>query len=330
MTEYEPQATERGFEKPPLSKLIAALRQESRSSDGVVSSTVVYGLSDLSPDEKREVGELWRRLPSTFKHQVLRALNQASEAMFELSYREIAQLSLVDDSAMVREKAVELLWTDETAETMRQLIDFAERDPDHTVRASALNGLGRFILLGEYGDVPADLSKRAQDLSLSIHQDPAEPLDVRRRALEALSNSSHPLVTNLIRSAYANGNHDLKISALFAMGRSCNKLWRDILMEELASADDECVYEAIQACGRIQLAESLPGIAEISVSGDGEIQLMAIWALGEIGGKRAVEILSSLVEAEEDEELALVIDEALDTASFSLSFASLGFDLEDG
>ncbi len=326
MTEFDREAAEHSFEKPPVRELIAALEQETGTANSAVSSTVVYGLSDLSSEDLRKVAAVWRRRQPSAKHQILRALNEASEAMFELNFSAIARLSLEDRSAMVRVAGVELLWTDETPQTMRQLLQVAANDSDSAVRASALSGLGRFILLGEYGDIPAALAKRAQDLALRLHQDRDQPLEVRRRALEALANSSHPMVSSLIRAAYADGNHDLKIGALFAMGRSCSSIWRDILLEELSSGDDESVYEAIQACGQIQIAEGVQRIGELTLSEDREIQLMAIWALGEIGGKHAFEILSSLAEARDDE-LGPVIGEALDSASFSMSFARLGSDL---
>ncbi len=329
MVDIEIPAEEYDFRKPPVKEVCEALQREAESQETMISSTIVYGLSDLSRDEYQQIKTTWSQLASSFKHQVLRALNDASEAMFELSFREISALGLADDSSMVRSAAVELLWADESAATMRQLIELAKLDPEPSVRASALKGLGRFILLGEYGDMPADITREAQELALSLHNNQAEPLDVRRRALEALANSSHPSVSKLIRAAYHHGNHELKIGAIFAMGRSCNTMWRDLLLDELESGDNECVYEAIAACGQIQLQDSVQHISELTLSDDREIQLMAIWALGEIGGKRAFEILTQLDEAIDDDDTAAVIDEALDSAGFSLSFASLGIDFDD-
>lgn len=249
--------------------------------------------------------------------------------MFELNYREMAMLGLNDEDGLVRAAAIELLWTDETVETMRRLISLAADDPETSVRTTALKELGRFVLLGEYGDIPEEAAEQAQSLALRIHTDRNEPLETRRRALEALSNSSHPEVERLIREAYADGNHDLKISAIFAMGRTCSKVWRDILIGELDSADNELVFEAVTACGQIQLDESVRRVGELVTSDDREIQLAAIWALGEIGGKHAFEILTSLEEIIEDEEAAAVIDEALDAAGFSRSFAALGLDFDE-
>lgn len=320
---------EEPFEKPAIDDVRLALRQVDPAPERAVSATVVYGLSDLSASERAAVEVDWERLATESRRRVLRSLIEASEAMFEMNYREVALLSLDDEDDLSRVAAIELLWTDETVETMRRLVSLAADDPESIVRSAALKELGRFILLGEYGDIPAEAAKEAQDLALKIHTDRSEPLESRRRALEALSNSSHPDVERLIREAYADGNHDLKISALFAMGRTCSKVWRDILLEELDSADSEIVYEAVTACGQIQLEESVRRVGELATSDDREIQLAAIWALGEIGGNHAFEILTSLEETIEDEEAAALVDEALDTASFARSFTALGLDFDE-
>ena len=113
------------------------------------------------------------------------------------------------------------------------------------------------------------------------------------------------------------------------MGRTCNDMWQDILQDELQSHDNETVYEAITACGHIQLQDCVQEIGELTLSEDSEIQLAAIWALGEIGGKRSFEILSRLSETIEDEAGRDAIDTALDAASFSLSLATLDLEFDD-
>jgi len=329
VTESDAEAIGLPQSKPPPEDLFPLLQSAELTSQSAIPAKIVYGLSDLAPEEFLVLEPVWAGLPAVAKDRVLRALNEASEAMFELNYREIALRCLCDESGLVRATAIELLWADESVETMSKLLDLAETDPDSSVRISALKNLGRFILLGEYGDIPAELAARAQELTLRLHTDEGQSMDIRRRALEALANSSHAAVKEQIRAAYVNGNHELKLGAIFAMGRTCSKMWRNILLEELESHDSECVFEAIRACGQIQLDESVQRIGEFTIGDDQDIQMMAIWSLGEIGGKRAFEILTSLDENIEDADLANAIDEALDSASFSMSFAALGLDLDD-
>lgn len=326
---FDEEASELSFRKPPISELAQALGRQQAASNTVVPSTVVYGLSEMTGDELKAVIPVWSRLTAVAKHRVLSALNEASEAMFELSFREIALLSIMDESGLVRAKAIDLLWTDESVETMQKLMSLAESDPEVKIRSRALESLGRFILLGEYGDIPAELADEAQALTYTIHKNMSEPVEIRRRALESLANSSHSAVEQLILAAYADGNHELRIGALFAMGRTCNQTWRDQLLNELENDNNEYVYEAIRACGRIQVLDSVQRIGELAQSEDQEIQMMAIWSLGEIGGRLAFEILARLDETIADENLAAAIDEALDAAGFSLSSASLHLELDD-
>ncbi len=328
MPQVDEEAVDPPIPKPSLDDLIQALRSEGSAAQAVVPAAIVYGLSDLQPEDQRAIEPVWNALPVVARHRVLRALNEASEAMFELSYREIATLGLDDASGLIRSTAIDLLWTDESAETMRKLMQMADADADAAVRTRALEQLGRFILLGEYGDIAHGLAEQAQALSLSIHTDATQPVAVRRRALESLANSSHPAVSNLINAAYTDGNHELKIGAIFAMGRTCSTTWRDQLMKELESSDNECVFEAIRACGQIQLKEAARRIGEFTLSDDQELQMIAIWSLGEIGGRHAIDVLSSLEESAPDDDMAAAIDEALETAGFGLSVASLGLELD--
>ena len=324
MPMFDDEAVDLPIPKPSLEALAHALQTEASSFQAVVPSAIVYGLSELTDEELRTIEPVWNQLPAIAKHRVLRMLNETSETMFELNYRELALLCLEDASSLVRSASIDLLWIDESAETMRMLMNMAEADPDPAVRSRALEHLGRFILLCEYGAIPADLAAEAQSLSYEIHTDPAEPVEIRRRALEALANSSHPAVSDLINTAYADGNHELKIGAIFAMGRTCSAVWRAQLLDELENGDNECVYEAIRACGQIQLKEAAQPVGDFTQSDDQEIQLIAIWSLGEIGGREAFEVLSRLEEKVADDDTRAAIDEALATAGFSLSFASLG------
>lgn len=317
------------LEKPQLAEVIEALKQVSASGAQAVPPVIVYGMSDLASEDLSQIAPIWLGLPAVYKHQVLRQLNETSEAAFELNFREIALASLDDASSLVRAAATDLLWTDESLETMRRMMQMAQDDTSPEVRARALAGLGRYMLLGEYGEIPHADALAAQTLALQSYRDESQTAEVRSRALESLANSNHPEVEKCIRGAYAHGNHSLKVSALFAMGRTCDKRWQDVLLSELRGSDNELVYEAVQACGHIQLEDSVQAIGELILSDDREIQLMSIWALGEIGGKRAFEILSNLADTETDDEVLDMIDEALDAASFSLSMSALNFGYED-
>lgn len=325
--DFSPESSE--TQKPDLSVVLKTLKQEADDDVAIISSIIQYGLSDILAEDEESLIKVWEQLPSGYKHKVILSLTHASEANFELIYRFVGMLGVKDESALVRAAAIDLLWEEESVEIMTLFLECLRTDPSISVKARALSGLGKFILLGEYGEITQSIALEAQQLAFQLHKDIQQPIEVRRRALEALSNSSNPQKDKLIRDAYHNDNHLMKVSSLFAMGRTCDDKWQDILLEELQGSDHELVYEAIRACGEIQIEESVEHLKYYIISEDREIQMMSIWALGEIGGKYAMELLSALEEQTDDEELLEIISEAIDVASFSFTGSSFSFDIDD-
>jgi HEAT repeat protein len=169
------------------------------------------------------------------------------------------------------------------------------------------------------GDLPERETIRAQEAAIKLLNDEAEPVEVRRRALEAIANCSHELVEPAISTAYRGDNHSMQVSALFAMGRSCDTVrWSKTVLKELNSSDPEMRFEAARAAGELEIAEAIPVLARLAEGNDREIKEVAIWSLGEIGGKKAMKVLGRLAdeaEAANDDELLTVIDDALGNAS---------------
>ena len=97
-------------------------------------------------------------------------------------------------------------------------------------------------------------------------------------------------------------------------------MWTPQIIAELSSDYSEMRYEAARAAGELELRPALPRLAELAYDEDREIQEMAIWALGEIGGKEAARVLSHLEEladSTEDDELADAVAEAQSAAALS-------------
>ena len=323
MPEFDFESDSPAPEKPDIAEVILALGSGATAESIALAPTIVYGLSDLSPQDVAKLAATWHGLPGAYKARALRQLRESSEADYAFNFNAIALHSLDDDSSLTRRAAVDLLWEDESASTLRRLLRLMPDEDDPQTRSSVLVVLARFILAGEYGDIPKPDADEAIQLALRIHTSNEETLETRCRALEAIGNSSHAGAAGLIRSAYAQGTRDMKRSAIVAMGRSCSPAWRDILLEELESDDEELVFEAAQACGHIQLADSVDPLARLCAHDDREIQLMAIWSLGEIASERAMEILAGLADASEDAQLQEAIEDAQDTANIGRSLTRL-------
>lgn len=119
----------------------------------------------------------------------------------------------------------------------------------------------------------------------------------------------------------------MQASALFAMGRSQDRYWLDLLLGELSSAEAELRFESARACGQVGAEDAVPELAAICDDEDPEVRQAAIAALGQIGGRAAVRALESIAasaeESGDDADLELIVD-ALEDARDSTDLPRAG------
>jgi HEAT repeat protein len=325
--EHDEMENTRQGEKPSLELTIESLKSVD---ENVTASTLYYGLSGLTPPDIQRLGVTWETLTDEKRRIVLEELTEASELNFELDYRELGFFALNDANAGVREAAINLLWEDESLELTNRLIDMVQWDEAYGVRAAAVSALGRFLLLGEYDELPTAEVTRIQDIVVNILLDADEEVDVRRRALEAIANGSHEIVPEAIEEAYQSSEDKMRISSLYAMGRTYDRSWRKYVLDELGSSDPEMRYEAVRAAGELELRDAIPSLGRIAAEDDREIREVAIWSLGEIAGREALRILTMLaedIEADGDENLLEAVEDAIGNAN--LVGDELDFDDDD-
>jgi HEAT repeat protein len=310
--------------------LAATLEALKASKDNELpTANIFYGLSGLTLNQLEQVKPVWETLSPNYRQKILQRMTDLSEANFEMDYHTIGFDCLSDKDAGVRQAAIDLLWEDESLEFMARLIDMAQWDEASSVRATAASELGRFILLGELGDLPESETIRAQDVVVGLWDDQDEDIEVRRRALEAISNCSNAIVPEAIQEAYASNQQPLRVSALYAMGRSYDERWSDIVLREIHNSDSEIRFEAARASGELELAPAVPALARLAEDHEDEIRDVSIWSLGEIGSREAVRVLERLAEQAydaEDDTLLENIEDAL--ANASLVGGSLPFMLD--
>lgn len=327
LDQYPIEPDESPNSKPTIDDVIKSLQSVE---DDHIPAVAYYGLSDIGRGGIERFRPTWDALGDSFRQKLLSGLAEASETNFEFNYHELAQLGLVDSSPAVRTASVALLWEDNSLETLSTLISLAENDDSVEVRAAAATDLGRFILLGEYEEIPERDTARTQEVVVGLLTDESEDVAVRRRALEAISNSNHEIVSDAIQEAYASDDPLMRVSALFAMGRTYNQKWREIVLRELHSDDPEMRYEAARAAGELEIEEAISLLGQLAVIDDRDIKQVAIWSLGEIGGQFALRLLNGLAEdADEagDEDLYEDIEDAIGYAT--LVGADFDFDLDD-
>jgi HEAT repeat protein len=172
--------------------------------------------------------------------------------------------------------------------------------------------LGRFVLLGELEEIDRAPAMLAEEALLETLREKAEDLEVRRRAVEAIAYSGEAGVREIIEAAYYDDEEKMQASALFAMGHSADPYWGKVLLQELDNPNPEMRFEAMRACGELEVPMAVPRLIEVSFDDpDREVQQAAISALGRIGGRQAREALEAHYESD-DEALSEAAAEALD------------------
>ncbi|MCU0496950.1 MAG: HEAT repeat domain-containing protein [Anaerolineae bacterium] len=304
--------------KPDLKTTIAAL--EEGAAGGKPFAKIFYGLSDLNAREVAQMKAVWQTLDTDYREKLARQIAEISESDYEMDYQGIGMMLLDDPTPEVRIAGIDTLWSDESIPLMRRLMVMAQQDPAIEVQAAAVSALGRFILMGELGDLDENEAVKAQKIAIQLWKNEQLDLDVRRRALEAIANCGHEIVPGAIRQAYRSDEERMKVSAVFAMGRTYDEQWSEIVLKEIDSDQAAMRYEAARAAGELELIEAVPKLAQLLIEDDDEIAAVAIWSLGEIGGREAMRALEAMLEVAEendDQEMIEAIEEALGNASLA-------------
>ena len=267
---------------PPVEQTIAKLV----NPDTKLLDSWLTDLSSLNPAGQKQLEQAWVTIELKRRRQLMYRLVELAEDNFELDFDEIFKGRLKDEDAEVRSKAIEGLWENEEASLIEPLIDLLEKDSSEEVQAAAATALGKFALLAELEKLRPNYRDKVSRSLLSVINDQAKPVEVKRRALEAAAPLTRPQMKKAIAEAYQSGDNKLKISALFAMGKSGNTSWLPILLKELSNADSEIRYEAAGACGELG-EEAASYLCDMVNDPDIDVRLAAIQSLGKIGGPEA-------------------------------------------
>ncbi|MBN1936242.1 MAG: HEAT repeat domain-containing protein [Anaerolineae bacterium] len=305
--------------------LTQALKQLDRESP---PDDAVRRLSNLIGDEFDQFTRTWAQLSADQRCTLVARMVEAVEADLELDFAQIFTLGLQDAEARVRASCIEGLWEVEDIRLIRPLIRLMRSDDAALVREAAATSLSRFALLAELGKLQPHLADLIWDALWQTIHDTGEDLDVRRRAIESIAYFDRRQVRSIIEQAYQHEEPRMRISAIFAMGRSADDDWSNTIIDELDSNDVEMRFEAVRACGALRLSETVGMLSRIVADPDAEVKLMAVWALGQIGGPEARRVLEICYE-QGNEALQDAADEAMAEMDFmqgSLDFAMYDFD----
>jgi HEAT repeat protein len=279
------------------------------------STGALYAFSNLEPENQARFEAAWPRIDVERRRRVVMSLVELAEDDIELEFTSVYFFLLKDQDPKVRGKAIDGLWEDESRELLARLLEMVAKDPDAGVREKVALGLGRFAYLAETGKLKERWATRVrQGLFDRLHSDDS---DISRRALEALGYFGHDdQVIRAVQEGYNSDDELIKASALKAMGRSINKRWLPEIGKELGSEEPSLRYEAAMAAGEMSADELTQPVIRLVEDEDREVQLAAIWALGQIGGSESSRTLKAVSNGE-DEVLANAANEALTELAFA-------------
>ena len=281
-------------------------------------------LSGLTTDEVRGVANMWRGIVPGRKVVLLAKLREISEDNLEADFNDLLQFCLRDDDPDVKEQAIEGLWECEDRALVTTLVELLIGDPSHAVRAKAAAALGKFATLAQTGKMLSKDGDRVKNSLVAVVQDQEEDWDVRRRAIEAVAPFNTDDVHSMIREAYFSDRTEMRYSAVYAMGKSCDVEWLPIIFSELTSDDPAMRYEASNACGELGEEPAVPYLIALFGDDDQQAQASAIAAVGAIGGELAKKALLRCLKSADDlaVEAAQAALDHVDAIEGPLSFGS--------
>ena len=295
-----------------------------------VSVAGLYALSSLDAAQLAKVEAVWPSLSAERRAIVMEHLVEIGESNFENDFSAMYRLGLIDADARVCASAISGLWEDATPDLIPTLLQRVAPEQPDIVRAAAASTLGRYLFDSEIETLPAAKARPVITTLKSIYRDVAEPIEIRRRALESLSFLTDDEVSGMITQAYHHADEKMRLSAVFAMGRSLDaERWGPTVLEELSAPLPAMRFAAARAAGELEYPPAVKHLAALLEDVDEEVQLVTVWALGEIGGDKARNLLVAVLESdaehlhEEAEDALAELEFKTDNLDFTL------FDFED-
>jgi HEAT repeat protein len=285
---------------------------EALGSDEHLSIPLLYRLTDLTPEQLDSFCGAWMHVDDERRRVVVRHLADISEENFQVDFSEIFAFCLTDNSSAVRMASLDGLGDSDRTALIEPIVELMLNDPDDQVRALAAATLGHYVLMSEWQQIPESRIKPAIRALLDVLNDPVMDKSIRRAALESIGPATHPKVSQHIEEAYDSADLQLQLSAMFAMGRSADSRWLDIVIDEMDSPIMDMRVEAARAAGMIGSTEAVSELSNLVLDEDLEVRQVAIAALGQIGGPVASGILDELAADPDMADLNEVILEALD------------------
>jgi len=298
------------LEELPFSEVLTALLDVEQ----VLDPLNLYRLSDISPDNLAEVQKIWPEINLERRRALIEDMEELGDTNPLLSFEPIFRLALKDEDEQVRFFGIRAIEIFDTDDLIPHFLSVLIGEGSVDIRAVTASVLGKYVYRGELDKISSKLKNNIEDHLLEVLEKD-NPLEIQRRALEAISYSSREEVRDHILNAYKSELDEWVASALFAMGRSFDHQYSDLVFEKLQHTSPKVRLEAVRACGELALEDSVPIIIDL-LQDLPDIRAVSIWALSQIGGEDAGPAIHGLMEDEVSSDEEELIQQALERLDF--------------
>ena len=257
-------------------------------------------LSGLTDSDVSSMDRLWASVPVERRRMLIERLLTMAENNIDLDFTSVFKHSLSDEDPMVRALGVNGLWESNDRKLVMPLIALLQEDSHKDVRASAAVALGKFGALAQDGKLLSRDGECIKEMLLNLLEEPDEDPDVWRRVLEAAAVFNTPRVRELIDNAYGSEESKLRLSAIFAMGKTADSTWLPTLIKAVGDDDPAIRYESAIALGELAEEEAVPHLIPLIQDHDTQVQLASIKSMGAIGGQLATRALQKCLNSDDD------------------------------
>ena len=280
------------LEEIPFEDVLTALLGQDQMFDPIYLNR----LSDINQDHLAELHQIWGEVHVERRRALIEDLEQLTDSNPLLTFEPIFRFAIKDEDDQVRffaTRAIEIFDTDDLIPFFLSVLDQEENDDVRAVTASVL---GKYIYRGELDKIDPEIKRNIEYKLLEILEGD-HPLEIQQRALEAISYSSRAEVNDHILKAYQSELDDWIASAVFAMGRSFDHEYSEMVFDKLQHTSPKVRLEAVRACGELTVEDAVPTILDL-LDDLPEIRGAAILALSQIGGEEAGPAIHGLMDDE--------------------------------
>ena len=267
------------------------LNKLPEDDDAPINYASLPELSRLTTPEAEEFGELWLEWTSARVLEIVERMAELCEEQSDVEFEVIYKQGIKHPNSDVRVASLKGLEETDDRALVRPLTEMMKSDPEVEVRAAAGIPLTYLAAMAEMGKLTERYKKILFDSLYSVLEDEREVLDVKLKALEAVSVFGGDRLVPYVDAALASNDATARQSALFSMGRTSDPKWVDKVAADLEHDLVSVRYEATMAMGELGDEQHLKALEAPMDDADLTVQLAAISAVERIGGEIAKRML---------------------------------------